>query len=86
MSGRMRIVRGRIIDPSRALDTVGDVIVEHVLSGRGFGYAFDYYVSLGRKPAESVVAEMAKADATSRNGVVSRPVCVPRRIGSRPAS
>src|SRR5688572_26057350 len=29
MTGRMRIVRGRIIDPSRALDTVGDVIVEH---------------------------------------------------------
>jgi dihydroorotase len=29
MSGRMRIVRGRIVDPSRALDTVGDVIVEH---------------------------------------------------------
>jgi glucokinase len=51
---------------------LGDVIVEHVLSGRGFGYAFDYYVSLGRKPAGSVVAEMAKADATSRNGVVSK--------------
>jgi dihydroorotase len=30
----MRIVRGRIIDPSRALDTVGDVIVEHgVITG-----------------------------------------------------
>ncbi|HEX3245444.1 MAG TPA: dihydroorotase [Chloroflexota bacterium] len=28
MNGRLRIVRGRIIDPSRALDTVGDVIVE----------------------------------------------------------
>lgn len=31
MSGRLRIVRGRIIDPSRALDTVGDIILEHGL-------------------------------------------------------
>lgn len=29
MSGHLRIVRGRIIDPSRAVDTVGDVIVEN---------------------------------------------------------
>ncbi|MFN0071699.1 MAG: dihydroorotase [Chloroflexota bacterium] len=29
MTGRLRIVRGRIIDPSRGLDTVGDIIVEH---------------------------------------------------------
>jgi dihydroorotase len=34
MNGRLRIVRGRIVDPSRALDTVGDVIVERgVITG-----------------------------------------------------
>ncbi|MDB5325774.1 MAG: glucokinase [Phycisphaerales bacterium] len=50
----------------------GDVIVEHIMSGRGIGNIFDYYVSTGRKPADSVLAELAKVDHIGRGGVISK--------------
>lgn len=50
----------------------GDVIVEHVMSGRGIGNIFDYFVSTGRKPADSVAAEIAKVDHLERGGVISK--------------
>lgn len=50
----------------------GDVIVEHVLSGRGIGNIFDYYVSTGRTPAKAVADELAAVATKDRGGVISK--------------
>ncbi|MGC4032006.1 MAG: glucokinase [Tepidisphaeraceae bacterium] len=50
----------------------GDVIVEYVLSGRGIGNIFDYYVFTGRLPAPGVAEELAKVTTNARGGVISR--------------
>lgn len=50
----------------------GDVIVEHIMSGRGIGNIFDYYVSTGRTPADSVRADLAKVDPIGRGAVISK--------------
>ena len=50
----------------------GDVIVEHVMSGRGIGNIFDYYVSTGRKPAEGVQKALEGVAAIDRGGIISK--------------
>ena len=49
----------------------GDTIVEHVLSGRGIGNIFDYYVSTGRTPATVVTDELTTVAVKERGGVIS---------------
>ena len=39
----------------------GDSIVEHVISGQGAENIFNYYISIGRKPADKVAADVAAA-------------------------
>ena len=50
----------------------GDVIVEHILSGRGPGNIFDYYVSTGRTPAKAVSDELANTAAKDRGSVITK--------------
>lgn len=49
----------------------GSVIVEHVISGRGIGNIYDYFVARGDTPSPAVVRKLAKTDPLKRGAVIS---------------
>ena len=50
---------------------LGDVIVEHVISGRGIEYAFDYLLTTGMKPSPAVADQIATTPAGKRTKLIS---------------
>lgn len=50
---------------------LGDVIVEHVVSGRGIEYIFDYLCSTGRSPAKEVAEQIVQLPQGKRVATIS---------------